>query len=94
MEDSRFVEYAEVTGEGTMIIPQRVLDALELSIGDTVVFTVEDNVVYMGNKKQRVKAMESLFGCIPADITVGEAREERLRSICGADKKCRKESGT
>ncbi len=25
------------------------------------------------NTKQRVEAMESLFGCIPADITVDEA---------------------
>ncbi len=33
------------------------------------------------NNQDRVEAMQSLFGCIPADITVEEAREERLGRI-------------
>ncbi|MCD7845111.1 MAG: type II toxin-antitoxin system prevent-host-death family antitoxin [Oscillospiraceae bacterium] len=38
-------------------------------------------VKLVNNNQDRVEAMESLFGCIPADITQEEAREERLRGI-------------
>ncbi|MCD8308187.1 MAG: hypothetical protein LUD51_08200 [Clostridia bacterium] len=31
--------------------------------------------------EERVKIIESLFGCIPADITLEESREERLSRI-------------
>lgn len=39
------------------------------------------SVKLVNNNQDRVKAMQSLFGCIPADITVEEAREERLGRI-------------
>ena len=39
------------------------------------------SVKLVSNNVDRVEAMQSLFGCIPADITVEEAREERLGKI-------------
>ncbi len=39
------------------------------------------SVKLVNNDQDRVKAMESLFGCIPADITPDEARDERLGKI-------------
>ncbi len=39
------------------------------------------SVKLVNNNQDRVEAMQSLFGCIPADITVEEARKERLNKI-------------
>jgi len=39
------------------------------------------NVKLVSSNEDRVEAMESLFGCIPADTTLEEAREERLSKI-------------
>ncbi|MCC8191723.1 MAG: type II toxin-antitoxin system Phd/YefM family antitoxin [Ruminococcus sp.] len=39
------------------------------------------SVKLVNNNQDRVEAMQSLFGCIPADITSEEAREERLNKI-------------
>lgn len=39
------------------------------------------SVKLVNNNQDKVDAMKSLFGCIPADITLEEAREERLSSI-------------
>ncbi len=38
-------------------------------------------VKLVSNTQDRVAAMESLFGSIPADLTPEEAREERLDKI-------------
>ena len=35
------------------------------------------------NEEERLKIARSLFGVIPADITLEEAREERLNKILG-----------
>ncbi|MCD8376075.1 MAG: type II toxin-antitoxin system Phd/YefM family antitoxin [Oscillospiraceae bacterium] len=39
------------------------------------------SVKLVSNNQDKVGAMKSLFGCIPADITPEEAREERLGKI-------------
>ncbi len=39
------------------------------------------SVKLVNNNQDRVEAMQSLFGCIPADITLEEAREERLGRV-------------
>ncbi|MCD8221100.1 MAG: type II toxin-antitoxin system prevent-host-death family antitoxin [Clostridiales bacterium] len=39
------------------------------------------SVKLVNNNQDRVQAMQSLFGCIPSDITSEEAREERLNRI-------------
>ncbi len=42
--------------------------------GKVTVRLVNDN-------QDRLEAMKTLMGCIPADITLEEAREERLRKL-------------
>lgn len=37
------------------------------------------SVKLVSSKQDKVEAMQSLFGCISADITLEEAKEERLR---------------
>ena len=39
------------------------------------------SVKLVNNDQDRIKAMQSLFGCLSSDVTVEEAREERLRKI-------------
>lgn len=56
---------------------------LTLSISEDVYVTKNGRVLTkLTNPFQdRVEIAKSLFGCIPADITLEEAREERLRRI-------------
>lgn len=39
------------------------------------------SVKLVRNNQDRVETMQSLFGCIPADLTVEEAREKRLGKL-------------
>lgn len=63
---------------------QRDLDAyLELSETEDVYITRNGGVVAkLSNPNQdRIRAVESLLGVLPAEITLEEAREERLDRI-------------
>ncbi len=63
----------------------------QINLGRYLAFAeAEDNIASRKNKtgtraisdnQERIEAMKSLFGCIPADITLEEAREERLGKI-------------
>ena len=37
------------------------------------------SVKLVSSRQDKVEAMQSLLGCIPADITLEDAKEERLR---------------
>ncbi len=56
---------------------------LDLSQSERVYITRNGKVftVLCSMKEERVKTMESLFGCIPADITMEESGDERLSRI-------------
>ncbi len=56
---------------------------LVLAATEDVFITKNGKVIakLVSTKKDRVDGMKSLFGCIPADITLEEAREERLDKI-------------
>ena len=56
---------------------------LLLSVSEDVFITKNGRVLTkLTNPFQdRVETAKSLFGCIPADITLEEAREERLNGI-------------
>ncbi len=56
---------------------------LTLSVTEDVYITKNGRVLTMLTNpfQDRVNIAKSLFGCIPADITPEEAREERLERI-------------
>ncbi len=64
---------------------------LKLNLGKYLLLSETEDIYITKNGKvisklsnpnhDRVAEMESLFGIIPADVTLEEAREERLRKI-------------
>ncbi len=56
-----------------------------LSLAETEDIHISKNgkvtVKLVSNNQDKIEAMKSLFGCIPADITLEEAREERIGKI-------------
>lgn len=77
MNNLTVIGTTEMGPDGTITLPEKVINVLGISEGDTITFTIKDGYVIISKSD----IAQSLFGSIPSTMTLEESIKEHREKI-------------